>query len=140
MSNPIKAQSEASREWIATHEALVTAARPSWADAERIHLDYSYREVESVVFVREVGEVTIEQWFIYAVGALTVLDEPRVCLTGNDSEDVSFTPERAARVAVGLMAAAVALGSDATVSELRTAAVDAGLSTGDVYTAIGGNL
>ncbi|MDF2047291.1 hypothetical protein P2P98_14080 [Microbacterium sp. Kw_RZR3] len=139
MSKPIKAQSEVSREWLASNEALVTAARPSWADAERVYLDYSYGEVESVVFVRQISEVTIEQWFTLAAGALTALDVPRVCLTGDDSEEASFTPERSARVAVSLLAAAMALGAAATLGELRAAAVDAGLSTGSVYAAMLGS-
>lgn len=140
MRKPIEAQNEVSREWLTSNEALVNATRPSWADAERIHLDLSYGEVESVVFVREVGDVTIEQWFIVDPGTLTALHPPRVCLAGEDSEAGVFTPARAARVAVGLIAAAVALGFDATVSDLRSAAVNAGLSTGDVYAAMAGTV
>jgi hypothetical protein len=128
------------REWTAANAELVEAARPRWADAERVVLDYHYREVESVGFAREVGDVVIEQWFTLEGNELKASQEPEIRILVDSVDSGVFTPDEAASISVSMMAAALMLGSDATVADLRTAAVAASLSPGQLYTAMSGSL
>lgn len=140
MSDTMMTQEDGSREWLSANAALAESVRPGWASEERVLIDWHFGEVDSVGFVRSFPEVVIEQWFGLDDGVLTALQEPEIRVMAPSVDSGVFSAEQAARIAVSMMAAAVVLGSDATVSELRAAAVDAGLSTAQVYAAMGGSI
>ena len=82
-------------------------------------------------FSRKVGAVVIEQAADIDDGVLTLVGSPQIRVTEQDYamfEDVAV----AARIGLDMIAAAAALGTDLTVSDVRNAATAAGVRPGDL--------
>lgn len=120
--------------WLTANAEAVAAVQPAWADPELSWVEIGWgpeAEPDSMEFSRKVGAVVIEQAADIDDGVLTLVGSPQIRVTEQDYamfEDVAV----AARIGLDMIAAAAALGTDLTVSDVRNAATAAGVRPGDL--------